>query len=440
MKKENMRIKVLVALSGGVDSSVAAALLVKQGYDVSAAYMVNYDDKKEQLTMNNEQAIASCWIPDYRDAVRVAAHLNIPIIKLDFTKEYKEKVLDYMFAEYRAGRTPNPDVMCNKYIKFGVWLEHARKLGFDYLATGHYARREPGIFNFQFPISKQSTNQKSKIKNLKLLEAKDKNKDQTYFLHQLSQEQLARTMFPIGDYTKPEVRKLAQKFKLPTAEKEESMGICFVGEVPMKEFLEQRIPPKPGNIILSLSANGLLTSPARGEVVTKATRGVGESVVIGTHDGLAFYTIGQRHSLNVSSRPSESRERVEGSPDCAGRLDVARDDNRPLYVIDKNIKTNELVVGYEDDPLLYKKEISVTDVHWVHGTPPPFPLKCAVRLRHREILKKCVVTCHSERSGAESRNPSTVNVTFIKPERAVTPGQFAVFYKNGECLGGGVIQ
>ena len=341
-------------MSGGVDSSVAAALLVREGYDVTGAFMVNYDEKDN---------MESCWTGDYRDAVRVAAKIGIPLIKLDFTKEYKKLVLDYMYKEYEAGRTPNPDVLCNKFVKFGVWMDKAHELGFEKLATGHYAR----------------------LKNNKLMEAKDKNKDQTYFLHQLNQKQLADVLFPIGDYTKDEVRKLAEKFGLPTAHKEESMGICFVGEVPMKEFLQKKIKPAPGNIVFSKT-----------------------NEIIGRHDGLAFYTIGER-GLGINK------------------------DNKPLYVVEKNMKTNELIVGFEDDPLLYKKEISLENITWISGHEPKFPLQCEVRLRHRQPLQKAKI-CHSRESG----NPEII--VFTKPQRAVTPGQFAVFYKKGECLGGGEIK
>lgn len=352
---KNVRPKVLMCLSGGVDSSVALALLVaSKKYDVTAAYMLNYD--------NNQKGVESCWLPDYRDALRVAAHVGVPLMKLDFTKEYKEQVLDYMFEEYEAGRTPNPDVLCNKFVKFGSWLDKAKQLGFDYIATGHYAK-----------VKKDKT-------GYHLLAGKDTNKDQTYFLHQLNQEQLAHTMFPIGTYTKPQVRKFAEKFSLPTANKEESMGICFVGEVPMKAFLETRIKPKPGNIITS-----------KGEV-------------LGKHDGLPFYTIGQRH------------------------VGVKLGD-KPLFVVAKQNETNELVVGDDKEPLLYSRDVVVANMHWVSGQEPKLPLQCEVRLRHRQELQKATVVKHGDK----------VILTFVKPQRAVTPGQFAVLYKAGECLGGGII-
>ena len=383
--------KVLVAMSGGVDSSVAAALLVAQGYDVTGAFMVNYNE----TDLEGE----SCWTGDYQDALRVAAKLGIPLLRLDFVKEYKKTVLDYMYAEYRAGRTPNPDVLCNKFVKFGAGLDKAKELGFDKLATGHYARLSPKSI-------------KSKVHKVRLMAAKDKNKDQTYFLHQLNQEQLKHVLFPIGDYTKPEIRKMAKKFGLPNADKGESMGICFVGEVPMKEFLQKEIKPRKGKILLS---NG------------------GE---IGEHDGLSFYTIGQRH---IGFQTVGARHAVP--------LPKSPGNTRPLYVVAKNQAKNELVVGYEDDPLLYKKEIEITDVNWI-GQEPKLPLKCEARLRHRQPLQKCIVVgarlalpvdVVENKKGKASLAPTNVHVRFSKPQRAVTPGQFAVFYKKGECLGGGVI-
>ena len=377
MKKE----KVLVAMSGGVDSSVVAALLVQQGYDVTGAYMKQWSDTKDVSGLCQ-------WKKDRRDAMRVTAQLGIPLLTLDFEKEYKEWVMGYMFAEYEAGRTPNPDVMCNKFIKFDAWLKKILEMGFDAMATGHYARVR--------------TTNSYEHTNYELCAAKDEDKDQTYFLHQLTQEQLSHTMFPLGEYTKTEVREMARKFDLPTAEREESMGICFVGEMPMKDFLQQKIRKNPGSIV---TENG---------------------TVVGEHEGLAFYTIGQRHvgMLNVEGR-MQNKE--------------------PLYVVEKKFGANELVVGFEDSELLYKKEIEVEDMHWISGPDfakaapggleknghvSAFSLDCKVRLRHRQELQDVKVT---ERNGE-------VMLLFTEKQRAVTPGQFAVLYKDGVCLGGGVIK
>ena len=381
-------------MSGGVDSSVAAALLLKAGHDVTGAFMVNYDDK------NTEK---SCWRRDYQDALRVCARLGIKLLRLDFQDEYKKHVSNYMYKEYEAGRTPNPDVLCNKYIKFGVWLEKARELGFDLVATGHYANT---TLSFPRPPSPRLWRLKRRESMVKLLAAKDSNIDQTYFLHQLNQDQLQHVIFPIGKYIKDEVRKLAKKFKLPTAEKEESLGICFIGEVPMKEFLEKKIKAKKGKIITS------------------------EGKMVGEHSGLPFYTIGQRVGL-VSLRAKRSNPNA--------------DSTRPLFVVGKNIAKNELIVGNEDDPLLYSDEIEVTDVNWINGQPPKLPLKCLVRLRHRQPLQECIV-CHCENPDPVGRRGNLI-VKFTIPQRAVTPGQFAVFYataealakEDRECLGGGVI-
>jgi len=352
IKKE----KVLMCLSGGVDSSVSASLLVEQGYDVTAAFMVNYDEKD-----------TDCWKLDYQDAVRVAAKLKISLIKLDFTTEYSRDVLKYMFNAYEKGLTPNPDVLCNKYIKFGAWLNKAEEMGFNKIATGHYAQ----------------------VKNVEgkyiLQEGKDKNKDQTYFLHQLNQKQLSKIIFPIGKYTKDEVRKIAKKQSLPTAEKKESMGICFIGKVDMKEFLMKKIKTKKGDIVLSTTKE-----------------------IIGEHDGLPFYTIGQRH-LGVK---------------------IPNGKNMAIYVLAKNKKKNQLIVGDKNDPLLYTQEISVNDVHWINEIQ--LPMSCLVRLRHRQTMQKCKIK--------QLKNKKSILVKFGNKQQSVTPGQFAVFYKNNICLGGGVIQ
>ena len=373
-------------MSGGVDSSVTAALLVRAGYDVTGAYMKQWSDTQD---ING----VCTWKNDRRNAIRVAAHLNIPLITLDFEAEYKKWVTEYMFAEYKAGRTPNPDVLCNKYIKFDAWLKKAKELGFDYMATGHYAR-----------IGKSELG-----KEKQLLLAKDTDKDQTYFLHQLSSKQLEHILFPLGDYTKPQVRKIAKDWNLPTASRPESMGICFVGEVPMKDFLLQRIEKNPGDIVFSS----------------------GEK--IGEHDGLAFYTVGQRGGLGLSStsslRGGTMRQFSDSKEIATSLLRVPRkDENKPFYVLQKNIEKNQLVVGYEDDPLMYSKEASLTDLHFISGTPT-LPLTCKVRLRHRQELQDVILT---EANG-------NYLLHFKTSQKAITPGQFAVFYQNNVSLGGGVI-
>ncbi|MCB9798162.1 tRNA 2-thiouridine(34) synthase MnmA [Candidatus Nomurabacteria bacterium] len=356
--------KILVCLSGGVDSSVSAALLLDQGYEVTGAYMKQWSDGKDI------SGVCS-WKQDRRDAMRVAAKLEIPFVTLDFEKAYKEWVMGYMFEQYEKGKTPNPDVMCNKFIKFDAWLQKAMEMGFDAMATGHYAAVEDG----------------------KLLMAKDENKDQTYFLHQVTSEQLRHVLFPLGGYTKDEVRKLAQKFDLPNADREESMGICFVGEIPINEFLQQKIKKNVGIVRLSS----------------------GEE--IGEHEGLAFYTIGQRHA-KIRGLKSKIVSQLGGG-----------DNTKPLFVLKKDFERNELIVGFDDDPLIHTQEVFLENVHWISGQRPDFPLECRVRLRHRQELQECLI---SEVDGA-------VLLKFDHSQRSVTPGQFAVLYTSDECLGGGEI-
>ena len=381
--------KVFVAMSGGVDSSVAALLLKQKGYDVVGVFMKNWS----QNLAGGECA----WARDQEDARKVAAKIGIPIYTFDFEEEYKKLVVDYMLKEYAAGRTPNPDVMCNKEIKFGLFLEKALSLGADFVATGHYARlrRKSEIRN-----PKSETNPKLKISNYKLLQAKDKNKDQSYFLWTLGQEQLKYCLFPIGDYFKSEaggaeeqkrrsIRETARKFGLPTADKKDSQGVCFIGKFDFAEFLKSRIPANPGQI--------------------KTVDGK----VVGEHDGLAFYTVGQRH-LKISNLKNQ------------------KSNSLPVYVSEKNIKTNTIVVAEgNDNPALFQSELTVNDIHWISGIEPSLPLKCEARIRYRQPLQFCTVNLQ----------PITHNLQaiFDEPQRAVTSGQSIVFYQGEEMLGGGVI-
>lgn len=343
--------KVYVGLSGGVDSSVTAALLQEQGYDVTGVYMKNWSQDLPGMPCP--------WKEDYQDAKRVAVQLGIPFKMFDFQKEYRQNVVDYMLAEYQAGRTPNPDIMCNQEVKFKLFLQACLEDGADLIATGHYARTKDG----------------------KLLRAKDDNKDQTYFLYRVSQNALQHSLFPLGDYTKPEVRKLAEKFGLVTAAKKESMGICFVGKVGIKDFLLYELgPQRPGDIINE-----------SGEVV-------------GRHEGAIFYTIGQRHGLDIG-----------------GGL--------PYYVIGKDMSKNEVYVTTRlDDENLWTSQLHLSDVHWINDSPLEGQA-VQVRTRHRAPLVSAKVTIQGD----------TFSLVLKDDIRAATPGQSAVIYHEQNVLGGGII-
>ncbi len=359
---------VFIAMSGGVDSSVAAMLLQKQGYAVIGAHIRCFN-------------VDGCAERDAEDARRVAEQLHIPFYVFDFEKEYRAQVVHYMVKGYKEGVTPNPDVMCNKEIKFGLFLKRALELGADYIATGHYVR----LGNIMYASS------------FSLLEAKDINKDQSYFLWTLTQAQLKHCLFPIGEYTKPQVRALAQKYGLLTAQKKDSQGICFLGQVTLADFLNDYIPAQ------------------RGAVLTTAGETIGE------HNGAHFYTIGQRHGFKIKKREAGNGKREKY-------------DTQPHYIINKNITSNTLVVAEGNtNPALYKKEITITGVNFIN----PLPLKTAnyklrARIRYRQPLAPAII---------KFTTSQVVRLIFKKPQKFVAPGQSAVFYnKRGEMLGGGIIQ
>lgn len=342
--------KVFVGMSGGVDSSVSAALLKKAGYDVTGVFIRVWEP----------EGIKCTWREDRRDAMRVAAILNIPFVTIDLSKEYKKEVVDYMVREYKAGRTPNPDVMCNKAVKFGAFYNWAMAQGADFVATGHYAQTKDG----------------------RLLNAKDQEKDQTYFLWTLTGEQLKHTMFPIGGYKKAEVRKLAEKFKLPTAQKKDSQGLCFIGKLDFAEFLKGFIKSKKGKVLNE-----------KGEI-------------IGWHDGATFLTLGQRHGFTVDHKAA---------------------DDKPLYIIAKDIKKNTVIVSPDwSESIGVRPEITVSNLN-LTGTPTK-NLKC--RLRYRQSLISCKI---------DKITPDGCSVVFAEPQIA-TPGQSIVFYDNQKCLGGAIIE
>ncbi|WP_409306051.1 tRNA 2-thiouridine(34) synthase MnmA [Peribacillus sp. SCS-155] len=357
MNKAPKDTRVVVGMSGGVDSSVAALLLKNQGYDVVGIFMKNWDDTDENGVCTATE--------DYNDVIAVCNQIGIPYYAVNFEKQYWDKVFTYFLDEYKAGRTPNPDVMCNKEIKFKAFLEHAVSLGADYLATGHYAQVEYRDGEY------------------KMLRGADENKDQTYFLNQLTQSQLEKVMFPLGHIDKKQVREIAKEAGLATAAKKDSTGICFIGERNFKEFLSNYLPAQPGDM-----------QTLDGEVM-------------GRHDGLMYYTIGQRHGLGIG-----------GSGD-------------PWFVVGKDLKENILYVGQGfDNEKLYSTSINAVNVSWVSDKAPDTDLSCTAKFRYRQEDNKVTVKV-TEGGNAQ--------VIFDKPIRAVTPGQAVVFYDGKVCLGGGTI-
>ncbi len=392
--------RVIVGLSGGVDSSVAAYLLKQQGYEVIGLFMKNWHD--DSVTISDECP----WLDDSNDAMLVANKLGIPFQTVDLSIEYKERIVDYMFKEYERGRTPNPDVLCNREIKFDVFMKIALELGADYVATGHYCRK--GIL------------EKDGKKIYQLLAGKDDNKDQSYFLCQLSQEQLAKTLFPIGELTKPEVREVATKINLITADKKDSQGLCFIGKVKLPDFLQQKLKPKEGVIVEISSDNDIYKQDvpdfnSEEEKLQYASRkltySISDGKVVGKHQGAHYFTKGQRKGLAVGGT-------VE-----------------PLFIIDTNVDENIIYTGQgKSHPGLYKKALFITneELHWIRedlALNTDETLDVSARIRYRQPLQKARL--HKVESG--------LYIAFEKPQSAITEGQFAAWYLEDELVGSGVI-
>ena len=394
-----MSKKVVVALSGGVDSSVAALILKKQGYRVIGIFMKNWHD--ESVTISNECP----WLEDSNDALIVSEKLGIPFQVIDLSKEYKKRIVDYMFREYKEGRTPNPDILCNKEIKFDVFLSKVESLGADYIATGHYCRKKES---------------KKGNKNIyKLIEGKDKSKDQSYFLCQLNQVQLSKVLFPIGDLKKTDVRKIAKENGFVTANKKDSQGLCFVGKIKLPEFLQQKLKIKKGKIIKVAPDENIFKTVIKNSKdenflkysAEKFKYSESDGEMIGYHNGAHFFTIGQRKGLQLGGF------------------------KKPLFVIEKDVKKNIIYVGEgKNHPGLYRKGLLIRnkDINWVR---PDLKIslnssqKILARIRYRQPLKPAQIF----------KSKEGLYLIFDKKQKAVSSGQFAAWYKGKELIGSGVI-
>jgi len=362
------RKKIFIGMSGGVDSSVSAALLKREGHDVTGVFIKVW--QPDWIECN--------WKEERLEAMRAAAHIGIPFITLDLEKEYKEGVIDYMIAEYAAGRTPNPDVMCNREVKFGAFWRWAKEKGADYIATGHYARNEDN----------------------RLLKGVDSNKDQSYFLWTLTQDDLKHVMFPVGGMTKPEVRKLARKFKLPNAEKKDSQGLCFIGKVDVKEFLAHYTKGNP--------------AAKYGKVLNEAGQ------IVGTHPGALFFTIGERHGFEI-----DAAHKTPG--------------DKPYYVVAKDMKANTVAVSNKDTSGALAgavKTVCISRVNWISGVPK-IGQELQVRSRYRQALYLSKAVSISNGGKTEDIKAT---IEFDKPQDTLTPGQSLVIYDGEVCVGGGIIE
>lgn len=392
--------RVVVGLSGGVDSSVAAYLLKEQGYEVIGLFMKNWHD--DSVTISNECP----WLEDSNDALLVAQKLGIPFQTVDLSEQYKEKIVDYMFSEYEKGRTPNPDVLCNREIKFDVFMKIALSLGADYVATGHYCRKG------EIEVDGNPMYQ--------LLAGVDGNKDQSYFLCQLSQDQLAKALFPIGELTKPQVREIAAKMELITAEKKDSQGLCFIGKVRLPEFLQQQLQPKEG-LIYEVSAENELYQEKKINFdsleeklkyeASNIQYSPNAAKLVGKHQGAHYYTIGQRKGLNVGGT------------------------KEPLFIIATDIETNAIYTGQgSNHPGLFKKALFVAndEVHWIRpdlSLKPGETLKVKARIRYRQELQEATLFQFED----------GMYVEFNQPQSAITEGQFVSWHMGEELIGSGVI-